>query len=1212
MPQHKTNTQILDAIEPALCCPSARETAQRSSGIGHLVRKMTRWSVATQWLLLLLAQTAFPGNAGGQETVVPHNQDQVPNEPMSAADAAAAMTVPEGFGVEVVASEPQLVNPVAMVFDHRGRIWVTESVEYPRLSAGEGQDRIKILEDTDGDGQIDDVKIFAEGLNIPSGIALGHGGVWVANSPDILFLQDTDGDDKADRREVIVSGFGRFDTHELPNSLTWGPDGYLYGLNGVFNNADIQHHGKQYQFTCAMFRIDPITHQFEIFAEGTSNPWGITFDRKGEAFISACVIDHLWHISQSGYYLRQAGAYPPHTWAIDSIVDHKHYKAAYCGIEYFDSPAYPPEFRDQLYMGNIHGASINADRVTDLGSTYRAQDSGDILQANDVWFMPVAQKTGPDGSLYLLDWYDRYHCYQDANRDPAGIDRLKGRLYRLRYADTPRKFGFDLQQESDAELIEKLGDANLYFRNQAQRILCERILNQTMTPPGLENLHELSCSEVASEESSLKSNQDSRRHALWAIISARSVPVSLWKRWTQSQDSVVRSWAIRAAGNFAFSENRELSSDWQTVLAEQQTQLAQDRDPGVRRELIIALGKNQPPGFIDSMLLAATGEQPDDGLLPRLLWQNLFPKLVADPTSITTLFQSQRFFEFRFLDSLAPRIANVLLDKKDLSASINLAVSLAKHGHPDAQKNVLLALEKRMVNGEIEPEKLQAERVGLQELTTVNSGQNEVLNRILAMSGDPQAQGELLALFSQQQADTSTRQAAFAAVCFVIKRQAADSSSMLSQCLAAAETQIRSQPQQEITQFVIDNLGQLSSPEVAQALLRVSGDLDPATRARVVETVTTRTEWAKLLFQRLGDPEFAIKSENINQHQISRLLASNDTILNELIAAKWGTLATGNRGLKIDEMLRVRRIVHQEIGDIDRGWLVYDRVCGQCHQLGGRGQKVGPDIDANGRASLSQLLSNMVDPNLVIGSDYQGRMVETVDGRVFSGLVVEDNAERLVLNTQGGHVVSLPRDQIEQEKTSPNSLMPEGQTQQMTDQEIADLMALLVQNDVRNREAGVIPEAKNYTRNEWSTERFAEVLPAAFAGFSTQQWIEGGLGVLTHQGRNSVLRTHPEPNEAIVLRRSVELPSGPTKLRLGVSHHPAGDWQLVVRVNGTIVADQLVDEASCINGWMDLEIDLSEFAGQGVEIELLNQANGQQFEFGYWSHAYLIQTIAQK
>src|SRR3712207_509570 len=180
-----------------------------------------------------------------------------------------------------------------MTFDERGRAWITESLECPRRQAGPGRDRVKVLEDTDGDGKADRFTIFAEGLNIPSGIAVGHGGVWVANSPDLLFLKDTDGDGKADTREVVVTGFGRADTHELPNSLTWGPDGWLYGWNGVFNPARVTSpaDGKTYEFTCAIWRYHPQTRKFELFSEGTSNPWGLDFNRQGDWFISACVIE---------------------------------------------------------------------------------------------------------------------------------------------------------------------------------------------------------------------------------------------------------------------------------------------------------------------------------------------------------------------------------------------------------------------------------------------------------------------------------------------------------------------------------------------------------------------------------------------------------------------------------------------------------------------------------------------------------------------------------------------------------------------------------------------------------------------------------------------------------------------------------------------------------------------------------------------------------
>ncbi len=447
------------------------------------------------------------------------------------------MTVPHGFHVEVVASEPDIVNPVALTFDERGRVWITESLEYPRRAPGPGRDRVKILEDTDGDGKADKFTVFADGLNIPSGIAVGHGGVWVANAPDILFLQDRDGDGKADTREVVATGFGRSDTHELPNSLTWGPDGWLYGWNGVFNPAKVaSKNGKTYEFTCAIFRIHPRTRVFEVWCEGTSNPWGIAIDTEGSFFASACVIDHLWHLVETGYYIRQGGPYPPYTWPIESIVGHLHQKAAYCGIHYFDSPAYPPEYRGRLYMGNIHGNCINADTLTRNGSTYRAEPVPDFLRANDSWFMPVAQKTGPDGCLYILDWYDQYHCYQDANRDPSGIDRLKGRLYRVRYLESPRRFGFDLAKSSDDELIAFLRDPNVYVRDIAQRLLTERA-----SPAIRRKLEAMALDETV--------DRTARLHGLWALIGAGPLEVGFHLRLLSHRDPAFQAWGVRAAGN---------------------------------------------------------------------------------------------------------------------------------------------------------------------------------------------------------------------------------------------------------------------------------------------------------------------------------------------------------------------------------------------------------------------------------------------------------------------------------------------------------------------------------------------------------------------------------------------------------------------------------------------------------------------------------------
>jgi len=558
-------------------------------------------------LAVSLVTTSLPAQ---KKPFIPRRQSKPPGPPLKPQEAMKKMQVPPGFTVELVASEPQLVNPVAMCFDAKGRIWVTESLEYPRRRPGKGRDRVKVLEDTDGDGKVDKTTVVIEGLNIPSGINIGFGGVWVANSPDILFYPFKDRDKPTlGKPQVVVTGFGRRDTHELPNSLTWGPDGWLYGLNGVFNhshvryaksnaNYDPKHPG--WKFTCAMFRIHPRTRKFELFAEGTSNPWGIAFNEDGEAFISACVIDHLWHITETGYYHRQGGPYPPHTWKIGSIVKHKHQKAAYCGIHYYDSDAYPREYRGHLYMGNIHGGCINVDTLQRDGSTYFAKPRPDFLTANDVWFMPVVQKTGPDGCLYILDWYDRYHCYQDANADPKGIDRLHGRLYRIRYKNTPRAKKFDLSKETDEQLIQRLHGGNGLLRRLARRILTER--NSKATKPKLQKL-------VLNDSAPRRT----RLEALWALIGMENLSTKFHLSVLDHKDPTFRAWGVRAASNHAV----QFSNSAERLIIK----MAGDPSPQVRLQVAIA-ARNLPLGKISLLdsVLANTGH---DRLTVQIVWNNL-------------------------------------------------------------------------------------------------------------------------------------------------------------------------------------------------------------------------------------------------------------------------------------------------------------------------------------------------------------------------------------------------------------------------------------------------------------------------------------------------------------------------------------------------------------------------------------------------------------
>jgi len=955
----------------------------------------------------------------------PHGQDQLPGPALSPAEAIRKMKVPDGFSVELVAAEPDIVNPVAMTFDERGRIWITESLEYPRREPGKGRDRIKVLEDTKGDGHYDKITVFADGLNIPSGIAVGHGGVWVANSPDILFYKEGKDGKAAGKPEVVVTGFGRDDTHELPNSLTWGPDGYLYGLNGVFNPAHVKPlggaRGKSFDFTCAIFRIDPRTREFQLFAEGTSNPWGIAYDPEGSAFISACVIDHLWHITETGYYHRQGGPYPPFTWEIGSIVKHHHQKAAYCGIVYFDSDAYPVEYRDHLYMGNIHGGCINSDKIRRDGSTYFATAAPDFLTANDAWFMPVSQKVGPDGCLYILDWYDRYHCYQDANRDPAGIDRERGRLYRVRYKDTPPAGKFDLAKENDDQLIERLHSPNVYFRETAQRQLVER------SSPALAGKLE----KIVLDE---KEAHKARMHALWALVGGGPLDANFHKKLLAHDDPTFRAWAVRAAGN---------ASKVDDALRKKLTGLAADPSPDVQLQVAIAVrkidGTDAMPTLID--VLSKCG---DDKLIPHIVWQNLHPLLEDDADAFVALVEMTDLAKAPNVAALMPRATERILGRRQVEPQLMLKLFFmlkqGKSADAAAAKQCLISLATKVQTGEIAGDKLDSLRTLFLP----------IVKKVLAGQPDEPL------IFEAAQLATSLKDKAGADF---LRKVLADPTRPEPQRLKAAEVLIAAKdgtvldtvaaivadPKGHSLPFraqVVAALGRSEEAKVAEITLAAYPKMEAELQPRAIELLTQRTPWGKQLLRAVAEKK--IPAEALNVNQLRRLLGSKDPEINKVVTAQWGRFREERNPEREQVVAEMKKFLGEKRGDPEKGALVFKNFCGQCHKIHGEGQDVGPDITSNGRATFDQLLSNVFDPSLVIGAGYQAVTVTTTKGRSLTGLLVEDTPQRVVLKLQGGKLETIARGDVDELTVSKVSLMPEGIEKQLKPQEIADLFAFLV------------------------------------------------------------------------------------------------------------------------------------------------------------------------
>ncbi len=375
--------------------------------------------------------------------------------------AAAVAAVPEGYELKVFASEPDIINPISFCMDDRARLWVVEGLTYPQrikeapgTPAGlGGKDRILVFEDTDGDGKADKRTVFMEGLNLVSGIEVGYGGVFVGAAPYMLFIPVENWDDPKPKGnpEVLLDGWGYQDTHETLNTFHWGPDGWLYGCHGVFTHSEVGAPGtakeQRVKINAGIWRFQPQTKKFEVFAQGTSNPWGIDWTADGDLICEACVIPHIFHLFDGGRYQRQAGAhFNPYTYDdIKTIADHRHYLGAnphggngrsdaaggghaHAGLCIPQHPSWPASLRGNVLMNNIHGSRINMDILERKGSGFVAHHGADFINFKDKASQIVDLREGPEGAIFMIDWYDINQCH---NPKPEAHDRTTGRIFRL-------------------------------------------------------------------------------------------------------------------------------------------------------------------------------------------------------------------------------------------------------------------------------------------------------------------------------------------------------------------------------------------------------------------------------------------------------------------------------------------------------------------------------------------------------------------------------------------------------------------------------------------------------------------------------------------------------------------------------------------------------------------------------------------------------------
>jgi putative membrane-bound dehydrogenase-like protein len=939
------------------------------------------------------------------------------------------MTVPPGFQVKLLAAEPDVCQPVAMAFDDRGRLWVAECYAYPkRVPDEEARDRILVFEDTDGNETLDKRTVFADKLNFVTGLEVGFGGVWVGAAPYLMFIPDRDRDDKPDGPpEILLDGWGWQDTHETLNSFTWGPDGWLYGCHGVFTHSNVGRPGTpdagRTKINAGIWRYHPTRHVFEVFSEGTSNPWGVDFNEFGHAFQTACVIPHLYHVIQGARYQRQAGQhFNPHTYDdIKTIARHRHWAGnqwnnadreqsnaaggghAHCGAMVYLGGAWPEQHRGKLFMNNIHGARLNEDRLTPSGSGYVGDGEPDFLFANDTWSQFISLRYGPDGQVTMIDWYDATQCHQQRE----ATDRSNGRIFKVLYGDAAGTAftRLDLASRSDAELVGLLGHPNEWFVRYARRMLQERHASGRLAADTPSRL----TAAIAQA-----GGAPARLRAIWALHAVGGTSDEVLAAFLKDPEPTVRGWAIQLA-----AEDRSVSP---MLLARIEEMARLDPSPVVRLAISSAMQRIEP----DARWRIAEGligheEDAGDHNLPLMVWYGVEPIVPLDPLRALALAGRSRL----------PIVARYIVRRaaSDESSIGQLVVALS--AADDAAKEWMLTemLTALATRGRMTAP--QSWKSAYETLSRADSNQVRRLADLLAVRlGDGRALPKLRQTVADREAETGLRREALAALLHAKDRE-------LPECLHRLV---------DDGVFAVDAIRALASfhdPATAAVLIDAYGALPAPAKQAAIATLIARPASTIALLDAIGADK--VPRSELSAFTVGQLAKAAHPQVIEKLNTVWGTIRStpADRTAVFDTYRRAFRAEELAKADLSRGRLHFAKTCGACHVLFGEGGRIGPELTGSNRGDLEYLLANLLDPSAVVGRDYQMTTILTEDGRSLAGIVVGETPTGVTLQTPTEKITVDVAD-IESRVLSPLSLMPENQLEQLGAEAARDLVAYLM------------------------------------------------------------------------------------------------------------------------------------------------------------------------
>ena len=955
------------------------------------------------------------------------------DRPLSPAASLATMKTPADLQVELVLSEPHIRQPLSMKWDHRGRLWVMNYLQYPN-PAGltmvsrdkflrsvydqvpppppnhfRGADKITIHEDTDGDGRLDKHTQFLEGLSLASSFEFGRGGLWVLQPPYLLFYPDADGDDVPDGDPVVhLEGFGIEDSHSVTNSIRFGPDGWLYATQGSTVTGDVRRPGDKsppvHSLGQLVWRYHPEHKKYEIFAEGGGNAFGVEIDAKGRIFSGHNGGNTRgFHYVQGGYLQKGFGKHGelsnPFAFGYFEAMSHHNVPRFSHTFVIYEATDLPEAYRGRLFgvvplLSHVVMSEVSPDR-----SSFKTRDVGYALESSDPWFRPVDIQTGPDGAIYVADFYEQR--IDHASHYQGRIHKESGRIYRLRAkGDTRPPPKFDLRAEPIDQVALHLASDNKWLRQAAQREILFRPskeLGVMLIAPTQGPQHVL--------------------ESVWAAHNVGVVTDSVAENLLGYEDPYVRLWTVRLACDDG------LVSD---SLAAKLAELAY-REPHVevRSQLASSARRLTAPHSLPIVKnLCQRSEDASDIHIPLLLWWAIEAKADKDRDAVLALFEDQSFWQQPLVkDTILERLMRryaVTGQRKDLATCARLLeLAPSKELAGRLMAGLEAAYEGRTLTNL--PDELAA--------AMAKAGASSPTLKL--RQGDAAAVAEALALLADENADAAKRQS-LAAIFGTIRQPT---------CVPVLLKIVAESRNDGLRSTALASLQAYSDPAIGSAVIAAYKQLPDQVRDVAQSLLASRANWTLAFLQAIEARQ--VDPATVPEPTVRKFLLHDSPQIAQLCRKHWGDLPGASPEELRAAIEKLAGTIGNGSGNPYEGKKLFAESCGKCHVLFTQGGKIGPELTGYKRDDLRGMLLAVVNPSAEIREGFENYVVRTTDGRTLTGFIADQDSNVIVIRGADGQNISLAREEIDDLRASRTSLMPEGQLKELSDQQIRDLFAYL-------------------------------------------------------------------------------------------------------------------------------------------------------------------------